>query len=207
MSEKFGRYTVIAEAGRKNDMRQVLCRCDCGTERVIYYKNLKSGNSKSCGCLASEHTSARNFKHGGAKTPTWSIWVGMKQRCSEASAKNKEWYFDRGIRVCERWNDYRLFLADMGERPAGMQLDRVNNDGNYEPSNCRWATPKTNSRNTRRNHVLEYEGASLTIAEWSERLGWPAYIIINRLRCGWTIEKALTTAVRNKPGCRDQCRD
>jgi len=203
MNEKFGRYTVLAEAGSKNDMRQVLCRCECGTERVVYMKNLRSGNSQSCGCLASETTARRNFKHGHAKTPTWQIWVGMLQRCSEtATGDNKAAYFDRGIRVCERWQEFANFLADMGERPTGMSLDRhPNGEGNYEPGNCRWATPTQQSRNTSRNKLLTFAGETLTCAEWAQRKGWSPDVIKNRLRYGWPVERILTTEPHpNDPG-------
>jgi len=192
MLERYGRYSVIREVERKHGARMMLCRCDCGTERVIYLKNLKSGNSTSCGCAGSESLSARNRKHGYAKTPTWHVWVSMRQRCSPAATgDNLKWYYNRGISVCDRWKDFSLFLADMGEKPDGFQIDRIDNNGNYEPGNCRWASPKENSRNRSNNTIIAHDGLSLTISEWAERKGWGRHVITNRIRYGWPIEDVL----------------
>lgn len=196
MHSRYGRYTVVYEVEKSGGMRRVLCRCDCGTERVVFLKNLKSGNSTSCGCRSSEVTSAKNLKHGHAKTPTWNVWVGMIQRCSSASGKNLAGYFGRGIRVCDRWKDFENFLADMGERPPGMQIDRIDNNGNYEPKNCRWSTPSANARNTRRNTVLTLNGVSLPVVAWAEKNGWPRHVISNRLKYGWPVERVLTEPIR-----------
>lgn len=193
IGQKYGRYTILSEMPSKNGMRMVLCRCDCGTERAVYFKNLKSGNSRSCGCLGFEATSARNYKHGYAKSPTWNIWVGMLQRCSPSSGKNAADYFARGIRVCERWQSFENFLADMGDRPIGMQIDRIDNNGNYEPGNCRWVTPSQNARNTRRNTLLTFRGETHSVAEWSEIKGWARSVISGRLHYGWSVERILTT--------------
>lgn len=201
MTEKYGRYTILREDGRKNGMRRVWCKCDCGNERSVYLKNLKDGNSKSCGCLSSETTSKmnsiKNFKHGLSSTATWKIWNGMIQRCSDnATGKNRQWYYDRGIRVCDRWHDYLNFLADMGNRPAGMQIDRINNDDGYNPENCRWVTPTENARNTRHNTVLSLNGESHPISVWAEIKGWPRHVICNRLKYGWPVDRVLTEPIR-----------
>ena len=197
MEFKYGRYTVLREIGKRNGMRLVSARCDCGVERDVYLKNLKSGNSTSCGCASAEKTSARNFKHGLAKTPTWKIWVGMLQRCSESSGASKVWYFDRGIKVCERWKTYTNFLADMGERPIGMSIDRFPNiNGNYEPGNCRWASDKEQARNRSTNTFLNFNGERKTCAEWAQELGLKPHVITNRLRYGWSTDRILTTPTR-----------
>lgn len=196
MADKYGRYTIIHEVEKSNGMRRALCRCDCGTERIVFVKNLKSGNSTSCGCRSAEVTASKNFKHGQSKTPTWRIWSGMIQRCSSAATgKNREWYFGRGIRVCERWMDYLNFLADMGDRPDGMQIDRKNNNEGYSQENCRWATPLENGRNTRHNTILTFDGESYPISVWSERKGWPRHVICNRLQYGWPVDRILTEPV------------
>jgi hypothetical protein len=143
------------------------------------------------------------MKHGQAKTPTWLIWVAMVQRCGPtASGKNRAWYFDKGIRVCDRWKSYENFFADMGDRPDGHQIDRIDTNGNYEPGNCRWVTPKINSRNRTNNTRIEFEGELLTVAEWAEKKCWPRHVISNRLQYGWPIERILTEPVRkiaNRP--------
>lgn len=130
----------------------------------------------------------------------YGVWCMMRRRCSNPSSHNYKHYGARGIRVCERWmNDFNAFIQDMGPRPAGQSLDRINNDGNYEPSNCRWATP-TEQRNNRRtdNEVLiEFNGKSQNQSAWEREYGLPRNVLRSRLVLGWTIERALTTPVRH----------
>ena len=162
IGEKFNRLTVIAEsekiANGKNSMQSAwLCKCECGAEFIAAQYKLKSGRTKSCGCFASEAASAKRklipnaLNHGhashGRLSPTYITWSGMIQRCTYEG--NKRWnnYGGRGIRVCEEWKKFENFLKDMGVRPTGKTLDRINVNGNYEPSNCRWATNKEQSLN------------------------------------------------------------
>lgn len=129
--------------------RRCLCRCDCGNEYETSWECLRIGSTRSCGCLRG----VKRRKHGGAGTPTYNSWNAMRTRCLCETAFGYEYYGGRGITICARWDDYATFLADMGERPEGTSLDRIDPDGNYEPSNCRWADRVTQANNQRRNRT------------------------------------------------------
>lgn len=154
VGKRFGRWTVIAAAdvdGRQQSQWE--CRCDCGTVRVVPGDNLKAGRSTSCGCFRREVVGERFTTHGGTETSEYASWKAMKQRCLDPNRINFKNYGGRGITVCERWRDsFENFLADMGPKPTPEHsIDRwPDNDGNYEPTNCRWATDSEQQRNTRR---------------------------------------------------------
>jgi hypothetical protein len=120
----------------------------------------------------------------------------MLQRCRNANNSGYAIYGERGITVCPRWEVFENFLADMGERPDGMTLDRIDNDGHYEPDNCRWATPSEQSNNRRDNRLITFDGVTTSIGAWEKRLGLPPNLVRSRLAHGWSVEKALTTPVR-----------
>jgi hypothetical protein len=177
-------------------MVQWKCRCDCGGYLTVRAANLSSGNTNSCGCWKREFRRA-NETHGMKGTRTYGIWNQMKQRCSNANVPNFHLYGGRGISVCNRWHQFENFYADMGPCPPGRSLERINNDGNYEPGNCRWATKKEQGRNKRNNRHLEHDGRTLTISEWSEVTKIPAYRISERINVlGWSVQDALTKPVR-----------
>lgn len=155
---RFGRLEVIGLAPRKGSDRALICRCECGVERSFRIKNLRAGTTRSCGCLAQEfigeHLNKFRTKHGHAKkgnlSPTFNTWNGMIGRCKNPKSNRFDLYGGRGIRVCEQWQSFEGFLADMGVRPAGKTLDRINSDGNYESGNCRWATVEEQNKNKRK---------------------------------------------------------
>jgi hypothetical protein len=132
-------------------------------------------------------------KHGMYRSPTYNTWAQMRQRCEDSGCRDFARYGARGITVCERWQDFESFLADMGERPDGMTLDRINVNGNYEPGNCRWATPKQQQRNRRSNVRITHDGLTLCVAEWAERVELERKTLEYRVRAGWPAARALFT--------------
>lgn len=190
---RFGMLTIIGIA--QDTPRVWLCRCDCGEEKSIRNRSLGSGNSKSCGCGRNIAVRLAITKHGYSGTRIYNIWSGMMDRCYEPSHHSYGNYGGRGIRVCERWHDVQTFAADMLPIPTGRTLDRVNNDGNYTPENCRWATPSEQQRNTRRARRLTFDGRTESIATWAEEKGMSLQTLLMRLRV-WPVDKALTQPLR-----------
>lgn len=155
--KRFGRLTVISVShSRKcpNFKGTVLywkCMCDCGNEAIVPGASLRTGDAKSCGCYQKDRCIETSTTHGLRHTTEFNIWNAMKQRCQNPNNHAYERYGGRGISVCRSWAEsFEQFYADMGPRPVGLSIDRINNDGNYEPSNCRWATAKEQARNKRR---------------------------------------------------------
>jgi hypothetical protein len=161
--ETFGRLLVIEEESeRAGKHRAFLCRCDCGQiVRRVRGGDLRSGKKPSCGCQRKELVGNRARLHGHrtleGSSPTYQSWLGMRQRCLNPRATGYQNWGGRGVTICERWSNFENFLADMGERPEGFTLDRIDNDGNYEPGNCRWATRQEQQQNRRLCKTLTKE--------------------------------------------------
>jgi hypothetical protein len=155
---RFGRLVVLGQAPRLSKAIRWHCKCDCGGSTISQGHSLRHGMAQSCGCLAIECTRQRNTTHGHTGSETYQTWVSMLQRCENPNTVAYHCYGGRGIKVCERWHEFENFLADMGERPSGKTIDRYpNKDGNYEPGNCRWATPKEQAGN-RRSNLIDLTG-------------------------------------------------
>ncbi|MDE4297182.1 hypothetical protein PXK56_18520 [Phaeobacter gallaeciensis] len=140
-------------------------------------------------------------------TKAYQAWNSMKQRCMNAKSKDYPRYGGRGIKICDRWLSFENFLADMGEKPRDMTLDRIDNDGDYEPGNCRWASARTQSNNRRSNHCLTYEGKTQTLSEWSRETGIEKATLLNRIKNGWDTKAVLTTSVDYGNGWKNGARN
>ena len=190
---RFGRLTVLSVAGRAKDRKTLWrCACACGKECVVRSAYLTSGHTKSCGCLTRETASRVKTKHGASGTRLYGIWQKMKDRCYRRGDKFYADYGGRGISVCDGWrNDFSAFQswALSNGYADGLTIDRINNDGNYSPDNCRWATTKTQNRNSRNNRVY----AGKCVAEWAEIAGIPYGVMYWRLSRGWSVREACET--------------
>jgi hypothetical protein len=153
LGSKYDRWTIQEESS-VNGRRYVIAKCDCGNERLVNLQSIIRGSSKSCGCLNNERISDLNKSHQSYKTPEYIIWKAMKARCKNV---NNKYYGGKGVTVCDRWvNSFENFIQDMGKMPEGYSIDRINSDGNYEPSNCRWADKDTQIKN-RKNYNKNVE--------------------------------------------------
>lgn len=188
--ERFG-YWIIKGRSAKSPGKYWNCLCDCGQERTVREDHLTSGRSKSCGCARVESLK-RLATHKLSNSPAYVSWAKMMERCYDSRHKSFHNYGGRGISVCRSWHDVSSFVNDMGQPPARSTLDRIDSNGNYEPSNCRWATRKQQSRNRRDNKLLNYAGETRCISEWAERIGISHDALNYRLK-KWSIEKAIET--------------
>lgn len=212
--KKFGRLTAIyyqkhqTKTGRFRS--KWLWQCDCGKTTLVETYKVTSGHTSSCGCLLKEvisRTAAEGkfHKHMLARTKEYKSWESMLRRCNNPTDKRYHNYGGRGIKVCERWYSVENFYTDMGKRPAGTTLGRIDNDKGYSPENCRWETQAQQQNNKSTNTTLTLNGEIKNLGQWAKSLGIHPTTLSTRLRDGWSVEKALTQPVRkrkNKITCK-----
>lgn len=192
----FGRLRIICRtSNNKWGSPRWLCKCSCGNETITEGSSLKNGSTKSCGCLKKE---GNNYKHGNnttnKRTQIYRAWAAMLNRCNNTKYERYHQWGKRGIKVCNRWYKFENFLEDMGNPPTKYHsLDRINNDGNYCKSNCRWATPKEQGRNKRNNRLISFNDKTQCLSAWAEEYKIKSSIIADRLKHNWPIKKALIT--------------
>lgn len=188
--KRFGFLTVLRSiAVPYGERTKWICSCECGKKKEVLGYNIKNGHTRSCGCLKSKH--GHCSADVGYRSPVYTTWLSMIQRCTNSNHKHYHRYGGRGIIVCERWNKFKNFLIDMGERPDGRQLDRMNNNDGYSPDNCRWVTSKDQGRNRNNNRIITHNGITQCLTAWAEDLDVAMGTLRYRL-ANWSIEEALT---------------
>lgn len=197
IGKKFNRLLVLQ---KDQAPQRYVCQCECGNIISVHYTNLSNGRQKSCGCLRLKKTIQRNTTHNQRYTRLYAIWKAMKQRCLNPNSKSYSNYGKRGIKICEEWlNNYQSFYTwsiNNGYK-EDLTIDRINNDGNYEPSNCRWVDRLTQCNNTRQNKLYEINGVNKTIHQWALEYNVPVQRVRQRVYVHkWDILKALTTPVK-----------
>lgn len=203
----FGRLKVLEDCDPIRthsgiSMRCSKCLCSCGKTVIVKNIYLRAGDTESCGCIQSERARVLRLRHGhcrkGNATSIHVIWWGIHQRCLDPNCKAYPRYGGRGIKLCKRWMKFENFLSDMGERPSKKSIERINNDGNYEPSNCKWATGIEQGQNKRNNRTFTVRGITACISELCRRFHISSNRVQARLRYGWPAEDAFTRPLRHR---------
>lgn len=175
------------------------CSCVCGRDDFLATSfHLKHGKIKSCGCMTREIISMSRTRHAMTDTPTWKSWKSMLDRCLLKAHKSFPAYGGRGITVCKEWFEFEQFYADMGDRPAGTTLGRIDNERGYEKGNCRWETFGQQANNRRSSRVITFDGKTMTLTEWANAIGIIQTSLSKRLASGWSVERALTTPAKSQ---------
>lgn len=197
--KRFGRLTVISIKQTNKKRVEWICKCDCGNTAIVTSAHLKNGHTKSCGCLFKEKRQSTNLSHGMSKSRIYALWNMMKQRCTNPVVYNYCDYGGRGISVCDDWINFDGFYkwALANGYQEWLTIDRIDNNVGYCPENCRWVSAKIQANNRRNNKIIEYNGEKHTLSEWSDIVDIKSHTIGERLRKGWTVEKALTTPVKS----------
>ena len=201
--KRFGRWTAIKKDPENN--RKWICKCDCGNIKSVFVTNLTSGKTLSCGCKIREVTTERNTSHGKTKTRLYTVWQNMIRRCRDPKNNRYMNYGGRGIKVCDAWNDFQTFYEwamqngyDETAEYGKCTIDRIDVNKGYEPSNCTWTDIKHQCNNRTSNVLLSFNGKIQNITQWENELGFPKDRLANRLRKGWTVEKALLTPLKTR---------
>jgi hypothetical protein len=197
---KFGRLTAIRQAGKIGQTSAWLCACECGNEKTIRLSTLRSGQTKSCGCIVKTHGQSS----GGKRSRAYMVWDSMRSRCTNPNHRAWPRYGGRGISVSDSWMTFENFLADMGDPALGITLDRIKNDLGYCKENCRWTDWKTQNRNKTGTRVVSAFGASETVAWWSEVTGLSHAVLTFRLNSGWGEESSVSTPLRGSIESKEQ---
>lgn len=197
-AQRFGNYVAVSYAGGSSWH----CVCDCGTERTVLTSNLRKGHSTSCGCMKPAKSRAAATRHGLADTPIHRAWMSMRQRCQNPNDGAYANYGGRGISVCERWESFENFAADLGPLPRGYQIERNDVNGNYEPSNCRWATRVEQANNKRTSLRVSFNGKTQTVAQWAEEIGLKSRTLYYRIAISkMPLEEALSPTLMTNSEC------
>jgi hypothetical protein len=192
---RFGRWIILEGVGRvgKSQAYHYKVRCECGTEKIVKRASLITKRSQSCGCFHKDLISLKAKRQGMSTTVLYNTWWHMLDRCNNPSNAAYKNYGGRGIKVDHRWNDFNKFVEDMSPHPGSeYSLDRIDNNGNYEPGNCRWSTRKEQNRNTRTNRILEYNNKKQCVKSWADELGLKPSTILKRLERGWSLSDTLS---------------
>lgn len=202
IGSKFGKLTVTSAVGIRDKLNLL---CDCGNSKVARLSHLRSGSVKSCGCLLILRPKEVHGTYLASRTLEYKVWDSMNRRCHQENHHAFSGYGGRGIFVCDRWRGkagFGNFMQDMGSKPVGHSLDRIDNNGGYSPENCRWSDRFEQSNNRRSNKFFEIEGVSKTLAEWSQETGISDNTMRERLKRGWDLVAAIQKPVRFQSGLR-----
>ena len=211
----YGRLTVLSFHGQTQHKNALwLCRCECGNTAIVLGHELVANGTRtgtrSCGCLKMERDQSSfadlNKTHDMSGCAEYKIWCGMKTRCFNRASNSYHLYGGRGITICDRWlHSFEAFYADMGPRPSSAYaIERIDNDGPYSPDNCKWLLKAQQAANRRMNVILTHDGLSLTVAEWSRRLGVSYRQLIHRYYRGWPVDQILNVTLSLKQARRIQ---
>ena len=197
--KKYGRLTVVSRTDRKSGHNWIyLCKCDCGNFKEVSTSNLTGGSVKSCGCLSYENRKKSRPKHGMARDRLYHLYYGIRYRCYNTNSAEYNRYGGRGIKMCEEWKNsfesFKSWSLDNGYN-KDLTIDRIDNNGNYEPSNCRWVDRFVQQNNTRRNKFYEYNGELLTLSQLAQKYNFNVQTLFHRLKKYPTVKEAIETPI------------
>lgn len=203
IGDVFGRWTVTSGPEKLGSAIAFRVVCECGNKGLVRSYPLRHGASISCGCYNKERTAEANSTHGMTGTPEFESWDSMKDRCYSPGRKDSASYYDKGIKVCDRWlgkDGFANFYSDMGKRPKGYTLDRIDNNGDYTPENCRWTSAKVQANNRNSNRIVRYKGEDYTLCQLAEKAGIRYDTLAWRIERWQSIELAVETKLRPQRG-------